>query len=103
MSADTLVQNILRSGSAALGNVHTTLVRPDQTVVPVKLVGSPIRHRDVLTGAVLVLHDVTREQHYVEQLSWQASHDATQITTNTSAPTMASPFLRKPKARQMPS
>jgi diguanylate cyclase (GGDEF)-like protein len=29
-----------------------------------------------VTGAVLVLHDVTREQHYVEQLSWQASHDA---------------------------
>ena len=76
LSADTLVQNILRSSSAALGNVHTTLVRPDQTVVPVKLVGSPIRHRDALTGAVLVLHDVTREQHYVEQLSWQASHDA---------------------------
>jgi diguanylate cyclase (GGDEF)-like protein/PAS domain S-box-containing protein len=76
LSADTLVQNILRSSSAALGNVHTTLVRPDQTIVPVKLVGSPIRHRDALTGAVLVLHDVTREQHYVEQLSWQASHDA---------------------------
>lgn len=77
LSADTLVQNILRSsGSAPLGNVHTTLVRPDQTVVPVKLVGSPIRHRGMLTGAVLVLHDVTREQHYVEQLSWQATHDA---------------------------
>ncbi|MDH4419270.1 MAG: EAL domain-containing protein [Acidovorax sp.] len=76
LSADTLVQNILRSGSAALGHVHTTLVRADQTIVPVKLVGSPIHHRGVLTGAVLVLHDVTREQHYVEQLSWQASHDA---------------------------
>ncbi|PJI97702.1 diguanylate cyclase/phosphodiesterase with PAS/PAC sensor(s) [Acidovorax sp. 69] len=76
LSANALVQTILHSGSATTGNIHRTLVRADQTIVPVKLVGSPIRHQGALTGAVLVLHDVTREQHYVEQLSWQASHDA---------------------------
>jgi len=76
LSADALVQTLLRSDGAAKGNIHRTLVRPDQSIVPVRLVGSPIRHRGVLTGAVLALHDVTREQHYVEQLSWQASHDA---------------------------
>lgn len=76
VSVDTLVQTILHGDSAPVGNTHRMLLRPNQTIVPVKLVGSPIRHRGVLTGAVLVLHDITREQHYVEQLSWQASHDA---------------------------
>ena len=67
--ADTL-------GSPLDDPAHRTIVRPDQTVVPVKLMGSALRHQGAVTGAVLVLHDVTREQHYVEQLSWQASHDA---------------------------
>src|SRR6478736_3972577 len=34
---------------------------------------------------------------------WQASHEATQTRTSTSAPTMASPFLRCPKIRQIAS
>ncbi|WP_235507389.1 EAL domain-containing protein [Acidovorax sp. Leaf78] len=55
---------------------HHTIVRPDQTVVPTKLMASALRQHGTVTGAVLVLHDVTREQQYVEQLSWQASHDA---------------------------
>jgi len=32
-----------------------------------------------------------------------ASHEPKAMTTNTSAPTMASPFLRNPNTRQMPS
>lgn len=71
-----LVQRVL-AGEPLLRDEHTRrLVRPDQTIVPVKLVGSALHHDDCPSGAVLVLHDVTREQHYVEQLSWQASHDA---------------------------
>ncbi|WP_235504141.1 MULTISPECIES: EAL domain-containing protein [unclassified Acidovorax] len=85
-TAAALVTDILQagagghSGSVSAGPVHApshrTIVRPDQTAVPVKLMGSALRHHGTVTGAVLVLHDVTREQHYVEQLSWQASHDA---------------------------
>jgi diguanylate cyclase (GGDEF)-like protein/PAS domain S-box-containing protein len=88
-AAGTLIEQILRQGSHGAANaggarsakgtqddINRTIVRPGQTVVPVKLVGSPIQHQGTVTGAVLVLHDVTREQHYVEQLSWQASHDA---------------------------
>jgi len=71
-----LIQRLLMGGPQ-LREEHTQrLVRPDQSVVPVKLVGSAIHDQGRLTGAVLVLHDVTREQNYVEQLSWQASHDA---------------------------
>ena len=29
-----------------------------------------------MRGAVLVFHDMTREQEYIARLSWQASHDA---------------------------
>ena len=76
-TAETLIEQILRQVSqGAQDDINRTIVRPDQTAVPVKLVGSPIQHQGTVTGAVLVLHDVTREQHYVEQLSWQASHDA---------------------------
>ena len=74
-----LVQRIL-AGEPLLRDEHTRrLVRPDETIVPVKLVGSALHQGgqgNGAGGAVLVLHDVTREQHYVEQLSWQASHDA---------------------------
>lgn len=48
----------------------------DQQKLAIKLMGSPIHHDGRLTGAVLVLHDVTREQNYMHQLNWQASHDA---------------------------
>ena len=34
---------------------------------------------------------------------WQASQDATQTSTSTSAPTMASPFLRWPNSWQIAS
>ncbi len=35
--------------------------------------------------------------------SWQAAQEATQMTAKTSAPTMASPFSRKPNHWQMRS
>ncbi|MEG0186892.1 MAG: GGDEF domain-containing protein, partial [Stenotrophomonas sp.] len=47
----------------------------DQQQLALKLMGSPIHHDGELTGAVLVLHDVTREQNFMHQLSWQARHD----------------------------
>ncbi len=71
-----LVQRLLMGAPQLREETTQRLLRPDQSVVPVKLVGSAIHDSGRLTGAVLVLHDVTREQHYVEQLSWQASHDA---------------------------
>ncbi|MDB5846625.1 MAG: domain S-box protein [Rhodoferax sp.] len=71
-----LLERLLAGGPQLPEESTQRLVRPDQSVVPVKLVGSPIHDQGQLTGAVLVLHDVTREQHYVQQLSWQASHDA---------------------------
>lgn len=76
LGADQLVERVLRGGPTHRDGFTPTVVRPDQSMVPIKLMGSPIEHLGRSKGVVLVLHDVTREQHYVEQLSWQASHDA---------------------------
>jgi diguanylate cyclase (GGDEF)-like protein/PAS domain S-box-containing protein len=59
------------------GSAHAQqVVRPDGSKVAVALVGAPIRIAGRVAGAVLVLHDMTRERQYIDTLSWQASHDA---------------------------
>lgn len=70
------LERVLYGAEAQRNGRTRNLLRHDASTIPVKVMGSPIHNQGVLTGAVLVLHDVTREQHYVEQLSWQASHDA---------------------------
>ncbi|TIN21933.1 MAG: EAL domain-containing protein [Mesorhizobium sp.] len=52
------------------------LQRPDGSVVPVALTGAPLLVSGHVVGAVLAFHDMTREEDYIERLSWQASHDA---------------------------
>ncbi|MFX6311422.1 hypothetical protein ABTF78_20020, partial [Acinetobacter baumannii] len=48
----------------------------DRSIVPVKLMGSAISGGgERPAGAVIVLRDVSREQQYLAQLSWHASHD----------------------------
>jgi len=62
-----------------LGNTseHSKLIqRTDGSTVSVALVGAPILHAGKVSGAVLVLHDMTRERQYIANLSWQATHDA---------------------------
>ncbi|TPL92275.1 EAL domain-containing protein [Mesorhizobium sp. B2-3-12] len=51
------------------------LQRPDGSVVPVALTGAPLLVSGEVVGAVLAFHDMTREEDYIERLSWQASHD----------------------------
>lgn len=52
------------------------LVRRDSTTVSVSIIGAPLHSEGRVSGAVLVLHDLTSEQEFVARLSWQASHDA---------------------------
>ncbi|WP_202325921.1 EAL domain-containing protein [Mesorhizobium sp. 113-3-9] len=52
------------------------LQRLDGSVVPVALTGAPLIVSGEIVGAVLAFHDMTREEDYIERLSWQASHDA---------------------------
>lgn len=59
-------------------DLGTLTLRPKQdsvSTLSVSLVGAPLRERGRISGAVLVLHDMTREQEFVARLSWQATHD----------------------------
>ena len=67
----------LLAGEPRRSNVRPQLLeRGDGSVVPVALNGAPIVVSGRIVGAVLALHDMTREQDFIERLSWQASHDA---------------------------
>ncbi|WP_024619540.1 EAL domain-containing protein [Pseudomonas kilonensis] len=72
----TLIEHIL-SGRLSAASEHSKLIqRLDGSTVSVTLVGAPIRHAGKVSGAVLVLHDMTQERQYIANLSWQATHDA---------------------------
>jgi diguanylate cyclase (GGDEF)-like protein/PAS domain S-box-containing protein len=67
----------LLAGEPRRSNVRPQLLeRADGSVVPVALNGAPLIVSGQILGCVLALHDMTREQDYIDRLSWQASHDA---------------------------
>ncbi len=71
----TLVEQII-TGKLKGGSANSKLIqRLDGSTVSVALVGTPIYTEGVISGAVLVLHDMTQEQQYIADLSWQAAHD----------------------------
>jgi diguanylate cyclase (GGDEF)-like protein/PAS domain S-box-containing protein len=56
--------------------LHSQLmVRPDATSVAVSVVATPLRANGRGAGNVVVLHDKSGEQDFIDRLSWQASHD----------------------------
>ncbi|MFK3799380.1 EAL domain-containing protein [Pseudomonas sp. NPDC088444] len=80
--SSALIEHIL-SGKLAGGSENSKLIqRLDGSTVSVALVGSPIRTDGKVSGAVLVLHDMTQERQYIANLSWQATHDALTGLTN---------------------
>lgn len=71
-----LIEHIIK-GQLSGGSEHSKLIqRLDGSTVSVTLVGAPIRSAGKVSGAVLVLHDMTQERQYIANLSWQATHDA---------------------------
>ncbi|MCL2656642.1 MAG: EAL domain-containing protein [Betaproteobacteria bacterium] len=71
-----LMERILAGEISSTISCTLQLHRLDQSKVMVSLVAAPLQHNGSLSGAVLVLHDMTRERLYVANLSWQATHDA---------------------------
>ncbi|MCS3511337.1 EAL domain-containing protein [Pseudomonas grimontii] len=72
----TLIEHIVK-GQLKGGSEHSkTIQRLDGSTVSVTLVGAPILSGGKVSGAVLVLHDMTQERQYIANLSWQATHDA---------------------------
>src|SRR6185437_10072853 len=83
---DRLIETILAGQSLDDETRSHVLVRPGSKSVPISLVGSPL-HIDgdaagSAAGVVLVVHDKTDEQAYIDRLSWQASHDTLTGLTN---------------------
>ncbi|PBP96181.1 PAS domain S-box protein, partial [Pseudomonas congelans] len=61
----TLVEQII-TGNLKGGSANSKLIqRLDGSTVSVALVGTPIYTEGVISGAVLVLHDMTQEQQYI--------------------------------------
>jgi diguanylate cyclase (GGDEF)-like protein/PAS domain S-box-containing protein len=54
---------------------HYTLRCSSGKTLPVALASAPLTQATGQSGAVLVLHDRTREREYLDQLAWQAAHD----------------------------
>lgn len=71
-----LLEQILEGDLTAASEHSKLLQRLDGSTVSVTLVGSPIHSHGHISGAVLVLHDMTQERQYIANLSWQATHDA---------------------------
>lgn len=71
-----LLERALRHGGPLHeGDSMLALQRADGSTLPVTVVGSPLHEQGDISGAVFVLRDMRREQQYLEQLSWQATHD----------------------------
>lgn len=75
-SGEPFVQTILAGSSQSVCDHTKLILRADGSSVAVNLVGTPILSDGQVSGAVMVLHDMTRERQFVASLSWQASHDA---------------------------
>ncbi|TPK94393.1 EAL domain-containing protein [Mesorhizobium sp. B2-4-14] len=71
-----LVEHLLAGDPRRSSARPQLLRRPDGSIVPVALTGAPLLVSGEVVGAVLAFHDMTREEDYIERLSWQASHDA---------------------------
>jgi diguanylate cyclase (GGDEF)-like protein/PAS domain S-box-containing protein len=71
----SFLERIFAGRSADLGTETHKLLRDDGSTIAISLVGAPLREAGEVRGAVLVFHDMSREQEYMARLSWQASHD----------------------------
>ena len=70
------LQQLLDSKETLLQNDSShCLVRRDGSSVSVSWVASQIRDKEKNTGAVLVMHDTTREKLLIERLGWLALRD----------------------------
>ncbi len=70
------VEEILKGKMDSAVSASRQLRRQDGTEIMVSMVVAPVHLHEGAAGAVVVLHDTTRERQYVANLSWQASHDA---------------------------
>jgi len=75
-TVNATLETLFEGGSVTSTLTPRMLIRRDGRRVPVSMVAAPLRMDGKVSGAVIVLHDMTRENEYISRLSHQATHDA---------------------------
>ena len=74
--SEELLRQLLLGGQLHFREEQTRwLRRASFNHLPVKVLGSSLRREGKPAGAVIVLRDASREQQYLDKLSWHATHD----------------------------
>ncbi|MCO5160739.1 MAG: EAL domain-containing protein [Mesorhizobium sp.] len=84
-SMHRILERLLDGESVSSTSAPRVLVRRDGSRVPVAMVAAPLKMDGKVSGAVIVLHDMTRENEFINRLSHQATHDALTETPNRRA------------------
>jgi diguanylate cyclase (GGDEF)-like protein/PAS domain S-box-containing protein len=71
-----LLRHLSTGDDRDIAGVPHNMIRRRGEPVTVSLTAAPLSGEGSASGAVIVLHDMTRERDFIRQLSWQASHDA---------------------------
>jgi diguanylate cyclase (GGDEF)-like protein/PAS domain S-box-containing protein len=84
-SVSVTLDTLFSGETIASTSAPRMLVRRDGKRLPVSMVAAPLKMDGKVSGAVIVLHDMTRENEYISRLSHQATHDALTETANRRA------------------
>ena len=84
-NTEQIMARLLNAEPVASTPSPRMLTRRDGAAMPVSIVGSPLLSDGRATGSVIVLNDMTREKEFIDQLSWQATHDALTSLANRRA------------------
>lgn len=74
-NSESLLNQLLSEANIVRHEQTHWVRRTDHSIVPVKVLGSAMQRESGTSGAVFVLRDVSREQQYMDQLSWNSRHD----------------------------
>lgn len=74
-NSESLLSQLMGKATILRGEQTHWVRRTDNSIVPVKVLGSSMQGEGSTSGAVFVLRDVSREQQYMDQLSWNSRHD----------------------------
>ena len=85
MSVEDMLERLFLGAQVPSTPAPRILLRRDGVSLPVSVVAAPLMVDGGVTGTVIVLHDMTRENEYIDRLSHQASHDALTSLTNRRA------------------
>jgi diguanylate cyclase (GGDEF)-like protein/PAS domain S-box-containing protein len=76
LAVDAMLERLFHGAQIPSTAAPRILMRRDGKSLPVSVVAAPLMVEGKVSGTVIVLHDMTSENEYIDRLSHQASHDA---------------------------